>query len=50
MFERGLPVDRFQFTHPGRGATSLSVNFGNTTMFQFTHPGRGATSKTWVYN
>ena len=21
MFERGLPVDRFQFTHPGRGAT-----------------------------
>ena len=23
MFERGLPVDRFQFTHPGRGATPI---------------------------
>ena len=23
MFDRGLPVDTFQFTHPGRGATHL---------------------------
>ena len=37
---------KFQFTHPGRGAT---LAFWVTTYvpneFQFTHPGRGATSK-----
>ena len=33
----------FQFTHPGRGATSWSAKFLIATVFQFTHPGRGAT-------
>ena len=34
----------FQFTHPGKGATTRTV--GRTlinTTFQFTHPGKGAT-------
>ena len=35
---------RFQFTHPGRGATDSGylTHVGRYT-FQFTHPGRGAT-------
>ena len=33
----------FQFTHPGRGATILSVCSVLAMLFQFTHPGRGAT-------
>ena len=34
----------FQFTHPGRGATSSTSALGlGRTLFQFTHPGRGAT-------
>ena len=33
----------FQFTHPGRGATSLSYSVSYQLTFQFTHPGRGAT-------
>ena len=32
-----------QFTHPGRGATSLRSIKVPLLMFQFTHPGRGAT-------
>ena len=35
---------KFQFTHPGRGATKDGVEIlCDDTMFQFTHPGRGAT-------
>ena len=35
---------RFQFTHPGRGATgSFLICVSSKIMFQFTHPGRGAT-------
>ena len=35
---------KFQFTHPGRGATPFSLNhFDLYLLFQFTHPGRGAT-------
>ena len=34
----------FQFTHPGRGATSVYSCFKECHReFQFTHPGRGAT-------
>ena len=33
----------FQFTHPGRGATSNSQKRFARVLFQFTHPGRGAT-------
>ena len=34
----------FQFTHPGRGATSTTRTIRQSRlMFQFTHPGRGAT-------
>ena len=34
----------FQFTHPGRGATSASSEPSKSVIvFQFTHPGRGAT-------
>ena len=34
---------RFQFTHPGRGATKLLRYLPWMSKFQFTHPGRGAT-------
>ena len=35
---------KFQFTHPGRGATiARVVGDVGATEFQFTHPGRGAT-------
>ena len=35
----------FQFTHPGRGATTdLFIPDALDYEFQFTHPGRGATS------
>ena len=33
----------FQFTHPGRGATTHSQHLQDRQEFQFTHPGRGAT-------
>ena len=36
--------DRFQFTHPGKGATIFMVTFLRFSWFQFTHPGKGATS------
>ena len=43
----GLAVRWFQFTHPGRGATSLSSVFLFWFVgFQFTHPGRGATLRS----
>ena len=35
---------KFQFTHPGRGATGRAESSPLSTMFQFTHPGRGATA------
>ena len=34
---------RFQFTHPGKGATKSSVLYPLHFGFQFTHPGKGAT-------
>ena len=34
---------RFQFTHPGRGATVKAQLTEELLKFQFTHPGRGAT-------
>ena len=34
---------RFQFTHPGRGATGINKPDTRLRKFQFTHPGRGAT-------
>ena len=34
---------KFQFTHPGRGATLAVMLADVAMMFQFTHPGRGAT-------
>ena len=38
----------FQFTHPGKGATSSSIRQRSIFLwFQFTHPGKGAT--TYVY-
>ena len=39
-----LPSIRFQFTHPGRGATIRHmISLHQLLVFQFTHPGRGAT-------
>ena len=35
--------EKFQFTHPGRGATKRELAARKRLMFQFTHPGRGAT-------
>ena len=40
-------VSRFQFTHPGKGATGLPHARADRPTFQFTHPGKGATEK-WV--
>ena len=38
--------EEFQFTHPGRGATSKRLPaIIRRSLFQFTHPGRGATDK-----
>ena len=34
---------RFQFTHPGKGATMRHCNVIGCALFQFTHPGKGAT-------
>ena len=36
---------RFQFTHPGKGATRSAAVWRRSKTFQFTHPGKGATSK-----
>ena len=37
-------LNQFQFTHPGRGATSIVLSpWSPLASFQFTHPGRGAT-------
>ena len=37
---------RFQFTHPGRGATERWATPAEAdSQFQFTHPGRGATEQ-----
>ena len=33
----------FQFTHPGKGATTASLPASIPARFQFTHPGKGAT-------
>ena len=42
-----LPRSRFQFTHPGKGATlSFRVVVRVHLVFQFTHPGKGATGFT----
>ena len=41
--ERVKPETRFQFTHPGRGATIPGCCGHLHKQFQFTHPGRGAT-------
>ena len=35
--------ERFQFTHPVRGATLLCIKIPPCVSFQFTHPVRGAT-------
>ena len=35
---------RFQFTHPGKGATARAYTSLQGYMFQFTHPGKGATA------
>ena len=34
---------KFQFTHPGKGATKLVYAIAQAIQFQFTHPGKGAT-------
>ena len=38
---------RFQFTHPGRGATKRKGYLTVCNVFQFTHPGRGATLESF---
>ena len=38
----------FQFTHPGKGATSEYRRVQITQMFQFTHPGKGATANVYL--
>ena len=34
---------KFQFTHPGKGATYSCRQISEEVKFQFTHPGKGAT-------
>ena len=44
------PLQMFQFTHPGKGATGKgSVDRDGVNKFQFTHPGKGATAITYVF-
>ena len=38
----------FQFTHPGKGATTRSLRAMFAIEFQFTHPGKGATESNGV--
>ena len=40
--------NKFQFTHPGRGATSAKSYTYLLKTFQFTHPGRGATASSYL--
>ena len=35
---------KFQFTHPGKGATTAWALSRRVKKFQFTHPGKGATT------
>ena len=47
--ERANTRTRFQFTHPGRGATIVTPYMSECiSRFQFTHPGRGATYECLV--
>ena len=41
-----IPAPRFQFTHPGKGATEVILLKHIIQTFQFTHPGKGATRVT----
>ena len=43
MYLPSAVCTRFQFTHPGKGATESSRETHATDTFQFTHPGKGAT-------
>ena len=38
-------LTKFQFTHPGKGATGTLQGWRERGSFQFTHPGKGATDK-----
>ena len=41
-----LLLMKFQFTHPGKGATrTAGKSRAARRVFQFTHPGKGATAK-----
>ena len=46
QLQRVQRAKRFQFTHPGRGATRTWHRSALTSSFQFTHPGRGATASS----
>ena len=39
-------INKFQFTHPGKGATTQGPKSQYFLLFQFTHPGKGATQIT----
>ena len=41
--------NKFQSTHPGWGATCMTVMFGLNPIFQSTHPGWGATRRQRVH-
>ena len=43
-FYESILDEKFQFTHPGRGATIEVQMMQANVEFQFTHPGRGATA------
>ena len=49
-FSQSGVVNVFQFTHPGKGATSQMLGQPTTGAFQFTHPGKGATSPHYYPN
>ena len=47
--KRSIPIVgacEFQFTHPGKGATTSVERLPLPVVFQFTHPGKGATYLT----
>ena len=44
-FPKFVTPAAFQFTHPGKGATTNPADWEPHWQFQFTHPGKGATKR-----
>ena len=47
---KDLTIEKFQLTHPMRGATCEIQQYIDLVKFQLTHPMRGATNNTAAIN